>query len=145
MNGLTVWAGFSWTRIKASGGFVCRWSWISWLGEWQLVFKEVLLRTGLVVHVAISRIAEIYNLESIKNVNICLSTDIVATGVAQFVRTMTGLRARRPGYRGAIPGRVCRCISSPKRLVWLWGQPSRLFDWYRGFFPSEWSSRSDKL
>jgi len=24
MNGLTVWAGFSWTRIKTSGGLVWR-------------------------------------------------------------------------------------------------------------------------
>jgi len=39
------------------------------------------------VNVAISRKAEIYILESLKNINVCLSTDIVATGVAQFVRT----------------------------------------------------------
>ena len=38
-----------------------------------------------------------------KSLNIYLSTDIVATGVAQFVRTITGLRDRRPGNRGAIP------------------------------------------
>lgn len=78
------------------------------------------------MHVAISRIAEIYILESLRNVNICLSTDIVATGVAQFVRIMKKPRARRPGYRGAIPGRVSRCLSSPKRLVWLWDQSRRL-------------------